>query len=192
MGRLLQKSETVRLEGAPARVAIVADTHSKPHPALIEQLSAIRPCAILHAGDIGELTVLDELSRVAPVYAVRGNIDVQVPSLPDALTLDLVAGEERLLRLLVLHIAVAGPRLRSDAARLARQEGASLVVCGHSHVPFLAKERGLTVFNPGSIGPRRFQLPIVFGIMDVAADGARFAHVDVETGKQWLPPRLSV
>jgi uncharacterized protein len=62
------------------------------------------------------------------------------------------------------------------------------VVCGHSHVPFLGRDRGLTVFNPGSIGPRRFHLPIVFGTIDVTLAGLRFAHVDCETGMQWSPP----
>jgi len=62
------------------------------------------------------------------------------------------------------------------------------VVCGHSHVPFLGRDRGLTIFNPGSIGPRRFHLPIVFGTIDVTPAGLRFAHVDCETGAPWTPP----
>ena len=66
--------------------------------------------------------------------------------------------------------------------------GASLVVCGHSHVPFIAKQRGLTVFNPGSIGPRRFHLPIVFGTIAVTPQAVRLAHVDCETGRPWSPP----
>ena len=104
------------------------------------------------------------------------------------LSLDLVQGDERLLRILLLHIAVAGPRIRADAARLAREQGASFIVCGHSHVPFITQERGLTVFNPGSIGPRRFMLPIVFGTIDVSPTGIRVGHHDVETGKPWSPP----
>ena len=71
---------------------------------------------------------------------------------------------------------------------MARAERASLVVCGHSHVPFIGQERDLTVFNPGSIGPRRFHLPIVFGTIAVAPQGIRLAHVDCETGQPWLPP----
>ena len=81
----------------------------------------------------------------------------------------------------------AGPRLRADVARIARAEDASLVVCGHSHVPFAASDRGITVFNPGSVGPRRFQLPIVLGVIDVSAKGVSVFHIDCETGLPWKP-----
>ena len=70
------------------------------------------------------------------------------------------------------------------------KEGADLVVCGHSHVPFAARDRGLTVFNPGSIGPRRFQLPIVFGLIDISRERIDVRHVDCETGERWLPGPL--
>jgi putative phosphoesterase len=173
----------VRADGR-ARYAVVADTHSEPHANVPRLLRELAPDAILHAGDIGDLGVLEELAKVAPVFAVRGNIDTRARGLPDALVLDAGA-----LRVLLLHIGVAGPRLRADAAKLARAERAQLVVCGHSHVPFIGGERGLTVFNPGSIGPRRFTLPIVFGTIDVGEAGhVRLAHVDAETGKAWLPP----
>jgi putative phosphoesterase len=185
---LTKKAATLRLrEDGTLRLAIVADTHSQPHPRAIGHLAARRPDAILHAGDIGDLHVLDALAGVAPVLAVRGNIDTRARALPDVLTLDL-AGDDRQMRLLLLHIGVNGPRLRADAARLARAEGASMVVCGHSHVPFIGRDRDLTVFNPGSIGPRRFHLPIVFGTMDVTPAGVRLGHVDCETGEPWMPP----
>jgi predicted phosphodiesterase len=88
----------------------------------------------------------------------------------------------------MLHIGVYGPKLRGDVARLARAQEASLVVCGHSHVPFIGRDAGLGVFNPGSVGPRRFQLPIVFGMMDLSPAGVRLRHIDCETGQTWLPP----
>ena len=173
----------VRADGA-ARYVVVADTHSQPHPAAAGLVRGLAPDAILHAGDIGDLAVLDELAAIAPVFAIRGNIDTRARALPDVLVLDAAA-----LRILVVHIGVAGPRLRGDAAKLAHGERAQLVVCGHSHVPFIGSDRGLTVFNPGSVGPRRFHLPIVFGTLDLAADGkVRLGHVDAETGKPWLPP----
>ena len=80
-----------------------------------------------------------------------------------------------------------GPRLRADAVRLARAEDARIVVCGHSHVPFMGRDRDLTIFNPGSIGPRRFQLPIVFGVIDISWSRVAMKHVDCESGQQWLP-----
>jgi putative phosphoesterase len=168
----------------------VADTHSKPHPATGQRLRELAPDAILHAGDIGDLDVLDRLAEVAPVFAVRGNIDVRASHLPDHLVLDVIEGDARKLVILLVHIAVYGPKLRADVARVATREGAALVVCGHSHVPFIGRDRGLGVFNPGSIGPRRFSLPIVLGTIDVTETTARLAHIDCETGESWTP-RLS-
>ncbi len=190
--RLATKAQrlALRLDGS-LRLVVVADTHSEPHPRTAEHLAARAPDAILHAGDIGDLKVLDQLSRIAPVHAIRGNIDVHAPALPDVLTLDLVrTGDDPqpLLRLLLVHIGVYGPKLRGEVAAMAHAHKAHVVVCGHSHVPFVGRDRGLTVFNPGSIGPRRFHLPIVFGTIEVTPTGLRLAHVDCETGAPWTPP----
>jgi predicted phosphodiesterase len=61
-------------------------------------------------------------------------------------------------------------------------------VCGHSHVPFIGRDRGLAIFNPGSVGPRRFDLPIVWGTMSLGPRGLALAHVDAATGAPWQPP----
>lgn len=172
----------VRPDGT-ARIAVVADTHSQPHPKTAEWIVAMKPDAILHAGDIGDLSVLSDLAKLAPVHAVRGNIDTKARDLPDVMTLELGA-----LRMLLVHIAVYGPKLRAEIAKLARAQKASLVVCGHSHVPFIGVDKGVTMFNPGSIGPRRFQLPIVFGTIDLSPSGVKLAHWSCETGAKWLPP----
>jgi len=161
-------------------IGVVADTHSRPHAGALEHLRAMKPEAILHAGDIGDLAVLAELRAIAPVHAVRGNIDKH--DLPDDLVVELGP-----LRVFMTHIAVYGPHLRGDVAKKAHAANANLVVCGHSHVPFIAKEKGLTVFNPGSCGPRRFHLPIVFGRMDIG-ESVRLAHISAETGQRWMPP----
>src|SRR5436190_1655744 len=108
--RLLTKTQRLALRpDASLRLAVVADTHSHPHARASEHLKARAPDAILHLGDIGDLGVLEELARVAPVHAVRGNIDVHAPSLPDVLTLDLVRSAEDaepVVRMLLIHIAV--------------------------------------------------------------------------------------
>lgn len=187
--RQLQKTATLPLKGdGTARLVVVSDTHSQPHPKMAERFAELAPDAILHGGDIGELSVLDALAKAAPLFAVRGNIDSQTSDVPDVLLLDLVAGDQVRLRILLTHIAVYGPKLRVEVAREAKAKGASLVVCGHSHVPFIGQDRGLTVFNPGSIGPRRFTLPIVFGTIDVSPAGVRLAHRSCETGERWMPP----
>jgi len=192
--RLVRKSATLALrDDGTLKLAVVADTHSQPHAAIAGHLAAIAPDAILHAGDIGDPEVIDRLAETAPVFVVRGNIDTR-STFPDILTLDLIGASQRLigaaqrLRIFLIHIAVTGPRLRADVARMARAEHAQLVVCGHSHVPFIGQDRELAVFNPGSIGPRRFHLPIVFGTIAVTPTGVRLAHVDCETGRPWTPP----
>jgi hypothetical protein len=186
--RLATRQTTIATrDDGTLRLAAVADTHSAPHQAAPRHLEALRPDAILHAGDIGDLAVLDRLAAVAPVLAVRGNIDEHAPSLPDVLTLDVTSPAGLALRILLVHIAVNGPKLRAEVSERARAEDASLVVCGHSHVPFIGRDRGLAVFNPGSIGPRRFHLPIVFGTIDLSPTEVRLAHVDCETGKAWTP-----
>jgi uncharacterized protein len=174
-------------EGRDADVVVVADTHGRPHPGVWSLLEKLAPLVILHAGDIGELSVLEDLRRHAPVLAVRGNIDGHAPSLPDSMRIDFVAGEQPTLRVLLTHIAVYGPKLRGEVARQARASAAGLVICGHSHVPFIGRDKGLVVLNPGSIGPRRFQFPIVFGVLRLGPGGVSMRHVSCETGDTWLP-----
>lgn len=173
------------------RFGVVADTHSDPHPATLQRLTELKPHAILHAGDIGALAVLDRLAEVAPVLAVRGNIDAHDHALPELLTVDVVADQALRLRILLVHIAVYGPKLRAEVIRAAQAEGASLVVCGHSHVPFIGRDRGIAVFNPGSVGPRRFALPIVLGRIDITPESIRLTHIDCASGEIWTPPGLS-
>lgn len=182
------RTEKRRLDLPPegGRVAVVADTHSHPHPATADLLTREAPVAILHAGDIGDLGVLADLERVAPVIAVRGNIDGRLDAPPDVVELTITRAEHT-LRVLLTHIAVRGPRLRADARRLAERFGADLVVCGHSHVPLIARDGRFVVFNPGSIGPRRFALPIVFGVLEIGPGGVTPRHVDCETGARWRP-----
>jgi uncharacterized protein len=187
MGRLVKRTASVPAAAdGSVRLAVVSDTHSQPHPAMDARLAEIAPDAILHAGDVGDLAVLDQLAKLAPVYAVRGNIDGHAPDLPDVLILDIAAATP--LRILMTHIALYGPKLRAEVGRMAKAEGAALVVCGHSHVPFIGTDNALTVFNPGSIGPRRFSLPIVLGTILLTPAGFKLAHVDAGTGATWLPP----
>jgi putative phosphoesterase len=183
-----QRSATLSLnQHGGLRLAVVADTHSHPHPEAAARIADLAVDGILHAGDIGDLSVLDDLAKIAPVIAVRGNIDSRAPHLPDAVAIHLQASGETALTLLLMHIVVYGPKIRADAARLAQQSGAKLIVCGHSHVPFIGRDRGLMVFNPGSIGPRRMHLPIVFGVLEIEGGKLSVKHIDCETGEPWLP-----
>jgi putative phosphoesterase len=186
--KLTQADATLSLnERGALRVAVVADTHSHPHPMAAKHIAALAPAAIVHAGDIGELRVLEELLAIAPVIAVRGNIDARDSDIPDVVTIDVRAGADSAIKLLLMHIAVYGPKVRADAARMAASQGARVILCGHSHVPFVGRDRGLTLFNPGSIGPRRMHLPIVFGVLEIENAKLSLRHIDCETGEAWNP-----
>ncbi len=185
--KLTHRRQTIELPKTGGRLVLVADTHSAPHPDSAKHITAQHPTHILHAGDIGDLGVLDQLATLSAVTAVRGNIDIHARDLPDAITIQLRDLDGPLVTLLLVHIAVYGPKLRAEIAKLANAEGASIVVCGHSHVPFMGRDKGVVIINPGSIGPRRFQLPIVFATMDVNRERISMQHVNCETGERWMP-----
>ena len=168
-------------------VGVIADTHSKMHPSTLPLLNEVAPDHILHAGDIGALSVLDELATVAPLTVVRGNIDEANGDQPDFVTVRVKDGEHILSTWLLTHIAVRGPKLRRPAYELAAELGAQVLICGHSHVPLVTMDRGIAVFNPGSVGPRRFSLPITFGVIRLDAQGISFRHINCETGTRWSP-----
>lgn len=186
--RPLHASEVVPLpEQRGLTAVVVADTHSQPHPKARPLIERLAPDLIFHAGDIGDLSVLDQLRKLAPLIAVRGNVDERAAGLADTVDVEFFAGERSVLKLLLTHIAVYGPKLRAEVARLANAHAARIVLCGHSHVPFLGRDKGIVVFNPGSIGPRRFQLPITLGVLQVSTSGISLRHVSCETGETWLP-----
>lgn len=186
--RLVTRQAEVSLVDGALRLVVIADTHGRPHPRAAELVRALAPTAILHAGDIGDLAVLDTFGAIARVIAVRGNIDEHAPDLPDVVAIDVRSEDASVHRIALLHIGVYGAKVRGDAAKIAHAQGAKMLVCGHSHVPFVGRDKGLTVFNPGSIGPRRFALPIVFGVIEIAEGRLTVHHVDAETGGRWAPP----
>lgn len=187
----IRKTEQVPMpDNGSLRLVVVSDTHAAPHSRAVELISALGPTAIVHAGDIGALEVLEQLEAICPTYAVHGNIDQRAWRLPDILLVELVSRAGVLLRILTVHAGVYGPRLRSEVATLAQAEEAMLVVCGHSHVPFIGAQRGITIFNPGSMGPVRSGLPVVFGVLDVQGSQLRLSHIDCTTGQPWTPPKF--
>jgi uncharacterized protein len=186
--RAVHTSEKVETSAqGELEVVVVADTHGKAHPNAARLIRALSPGLIVHGGDIGDPAVLEPLRKIAPLLAVRGNIDARLPGYADSMDIDFVTGEQTLLRVFLTHIAVYGPKLRAEVARFALERSARIVLCGHSHVPFLGRDRGLVMFNPGSIGPRRFQLPITFGVLSLRQSGVALRHVSCETGETWLP-----
>lgn len=133
------------------QIGVISDTHGLLRP---EALRSLRGSDfIIHAGDVGDPEILTRLRDIAPVTAVRGNIDrgAWARSLPVTDVLE-VAG----ISIYVLHI-LAELDLKPQAA------GFSAVVFGHSHVPKIEFQDQVLFFNPGSAGPRRFKLPVTIG-----------------------------
>jgi len=146
------------------RVGVISDTHGLLRPeALAFLLGSDR---IVHAGDVGDPAILDELSTIAPVTAVRGNVDTATwaAALPETQVLD-VAG----VRIYVLH-DLAQLNIRPAALRI------GVVISGHSHKPLTERRGGVLYLNPGSVGPRRFSLPISIAELTIA-DGRVDARI---------------
>ncbi len=139
-------------------VGLISDTHGLLRP---EALDALKGSDfIVHAGDVGDPKLLAELAKLAPVTAVRGNIDSQAwaQSLPETAVLEVAQAT----RLYVLH-NIEDLRLDPAAA------GFGAVVSGHTHKPGTRMKDGVLYVNPGSAGPRRFSLPISIGRLVVVA-----------------------
>ena len=140
-------------------VSIISDTHGLLRP---EAIAALRGSdLIIHAGDVGKPEVIDQLRGIAPIFAVRGNVDTQPWSaiLPETQTVQ--AGQ---LSLFLLHNV---SDLHIDPAGA----GFAAVIFGHSHKPSVETRNGVLFLNPGSAGPRRFRLPVTVGRMRVSTRG---------------------
>ncbi len=108
MAKWLDEFTTLRLRDGAIRIVVVADTHSTAHPKSAAVIAAEHPNHILHADDSGNLAVLDRLAKIAPTSAVRGNIDAHANGVPDTRTIDLRDGDERLFKMVLLHIGANG------------------------------------------------------------------------------------
>ncbi|PKN58808.1 MAG: metallophosphoesterase [Deltaproteobacteria bacterium HGW-Deltaproteobacteria-14] len=168
-------------------LGVIADTHGTPHADAARLLAAEHPDVVLHAGDVGDAACLAPFAAIAPLIVVRGNIDRDDENWADSIVIRVISEGAAALVIVLTHIAVYGSRLRHEVHRDARNLGGDLVVCGHSHVPLVARDRGVAVFNPGSCGPRRFALPITVGLIDIGPDGVGFRHLDCTTGERWRP-----
>jgi putative phosphoesterase len=153
----------------PRLIGLISDTHGLLRG---EALRALRGSElIVHAGDVGEPEILEALRKLAPVVAVRGNVDTaewakqQLP-----ITAVAEAGDVRIYVLHDVH------QLDLDPAAA----GFHVVVSGHSHKCGRSERAGVTYINPGSAGPRRFQLPITVARLDVGTTPWKVEFVDLE------------
>ena len=149
-------------------IGVISDTHGLLRPEAIAALHGSDH--IIHAGDIGDPEILGKLGKIAPVTAVRGNVDrgawaKKIPA-TDVLEADGVS-------IYLLHV-LQELDLKPEAAEFAA------VVCGHSHRPHQEIRRGVLYFNPGSAGPRRFRLPVTVGRLTVSAGKVSGAIIELE------------
>ena len=136
-----------------SRIALVSDTHGLLRPDVVTGLAGVT--RILHMGDLGGPDVLEALARIAPLHAVRGNVDRGgwAQALPETDVVD-VFGQ----RVYLIHDLA---RLDLDPAAA----GVKMVLHGHTHQPAADERGGVWYVNPGSAGPRRFQLPVSYAFL---------------------------
>ena len=150
------------------RLGIIADTHDHFDPQVTELFQDVD--LILHAGDVGEREILHQLSTLAPVCAVRGNIDTGAACdhLPDSLlcTVDQVS-------IFMTHIFT--PPAADQAGD--HPHGAQIVLFGHSHQQLLESHRGVLYFNPASAGPRRPGNPRSVGLVEIDDGYVKARHL---------------
>jgi putative phosphoesterase len=148
-------------------IGVISDTHGLLRPEAVAALRGVEH--ILHAGDVGDVAILDALREIAPVTAIRGNVDVSgaCAELPAT---DVVELGERLFYL--VH-SVHDLDINPAAA------GVAMVVSGHSHKASVQVRAGVIYFNPGSAGPRRFSLPVTVGFVTVE-DGVEASVLELK------------
>jgi putative phosphoesterase len=137
------------------KIGVISDTHGLLRPEAIEAIRSVDH--ILHAGDVGDSTILDQLRQLAPLTAIRGNVDHRGPCsrLPEVELIELNGHS-----IYILHDVQA---LDLDPVAA----GIQVVISGHSHKPLIEWKKGVLYFNPGSAGPRRFSLPVSVGYLNI-------------------------
>lgn len=152
---------------SPTRIGLISDTHGLLRPQALEALRGSE--LILHAGDVGKPEILSALRELAPVVAVRGNVDTSewARALPESAVAE--AGKVLLYILHDLHALDLDP----SAA------GFHVVVSGHSHQPEKLERDGVLYINPGSAGPRRFQLPVTVARLNLACAPFKVEFVEL-------------
>ncbi|PWT88262.1 MAG: YfcE family phosphodiesterase [Proteobacteria bacterium] len=148
-------------------VGLISDTHGLLRERAVEALTGSD--LIIHAGDVGRPEILDRLRAIAPVFAIRGNVDhgAWAEALPETRLVEASG-----VRIYVLH----------DVHELGNASGFDVVVSGHSHKPREEWRDSVLFVNPGSAGPRRFQLPIVVAKLDLGVRPWKVEFVELRAG----------
>jgi putative phosphoesterase len=152
------------------RIGIISDTHGLLRPEAEKALQGVD--LIVHAGDVGEVDVLTRLKRIAPVFAVRGNVDTGTWAQELPLTTVVDCGGASFY---VLH-NLRELDLKPEAAKF------DFVISGHTHQAEQSERGGVVYLNPGSAGPRRFALPVTLAILDLDTKPWRAKLLELRVG----------
>jgi len=155
-------------------IGVISDTHGYLDPQVIKLFSGVDH--ILHAGDIGPASLIRQLEKIAPVTAVAGNCDL-LKGFRETEVVEL-GGRTFFLRHIV-DVRSPGAGLRA----LLELEKADAVIFGHSHRPYCERQGGVLLFNPGSAGQQRFNLPLSVGIIRCTVQGLTAVHHDLTKGR---------
>jgi putative phosphoesterase len=147
------------------KIGIISDTHGLLRPEVLPALAGVE--RILHLGDVGKISILKELEKIAPVTAIRGNVDREGPcaKLPET-EVALVADRYvyMLHDLKTLHLDPAADKFAA-------------VLYGHTHLPNFFRKKGVLYFNPGSCGPRRVEFSVTVGLLTMDGEGELAAEI---------------
>ena len=142
------------------RIGVIADTHGLFDPAVRRHFRGVDH--IVHAGDIGDRSVIEQLEQIAPVTAVLGNVDDDQCGFPSEAVIEL-AGR----RIAIRHVLYEGGKLTKDGRAFLDHERPDICVFGHTHQPKREWSGDTLLFNPGSAGPKRFSLPRGIGRLTI-------------------------
>ncbi len=164
----MTESPATATPGAVVTVGVISDTHGLLRPEALAALAGSD--LIIHAGDIGSREIITDLERIAPVHAIRGNVDRADWALHFPETLAVEAGG---VWLWVLHDVKTLDLDPSTA-------GFAAVISGHSHKPSEERKKGVLYLNPGSAGPRRFRLPVSLARLKIDNREPRVEMIELE------------
>ena len=166
------------------RIGVIADTHGLFDPAIRRHFRCVDH--ILHAGDIGDRSVIEQLEQIARVTAVSGNVDDGQCGLPSETMLEL-AGR----RIAIRHVLYEGGKLTKEGRVFLDRERPDICVFGHTHQPKVEWLGKTLLFNPGSAGPKRFKLPRGVGILVLARQGIIQKHILLDDRRATVTTRGS-
>jgi uncharacterized protein len=141
-------------------IGVISDTHGKLDEQVLKLFAGVS--RIIHAGDIGDEELVWELEKIAPVIAVRGNNDGRTMCFPNE-RMAVIAGKTFYVR----HQFATVEKMNTAQQSLIEKRMPDVVIFGHSHQAYAGRWRGTLLFNPGSAGPRRFNLPRSVGLLEL-------------------------